>query len=234
MQEPGRLNNHRLSHAVAILTVSNRCHPIAPQMQKYLGFLLLLCAYAMLVPGLTQPMLSVTGTVEKARLVEVGKELLNESPNTPAFVADLANMLIDNLDVSGTVSAFDKTRSILGTAMELYTNQHALVAVLIVLFSVVIPVIKGLIVLSAQLPVRDSVKHLLLSIGNAVSKWSMADVFVIGIFIAFLAANGIQDSAGLVDFDARLGTGFYYFLGYCLVSILATQLIAAAGHRQLK
>jgi uncharacterized paraquat-inducible protein A len=62
---------------------------------------------------------------------------------------------------------------------------------------------------------------------NAISKWSMADVFVIAIFIAYLAGNGIQESRGLVDFTATLGVGFWYFLAYCLLSILGTQVLSA-------
>jgi len=58
----------------------------------------------------------------------------------------------------------------------------------------------------------------------------MADVFVIAIFIAFLAGNGLQENQGLVDFHATLENGFWFFLGYCLVSILATQLLAHAYH----
>ena len=56
----------------------------------------------------------------------------------------------------------------------------------------------------------------------------MADVFVIAIFIAYLAGNGIREDRGLVDFQATLGIGFWYFLGYCLVSILGTQLLTSA------
>jgi len=53
----------------------------------------------------------------------------------------------------------------------------------------------------------------------------MADVFVVAIFVAYLAANGIKENRALVDFNSQLGAGFYYFLGYCLISILATQLL---------
>ena len=55
----------------------------------------------------------------------------------------------------------------------------------------------------------------------------MADVFVIAIFIAFLAGNGLQETRGLVDFQASLGDGFWFFLGYCLVAIAGTQLLSA-------
>ena len=79
---------------------------------KAIALLLLLVAYGLLVPGLNQPMLSVQGTVEKTRLVELGRELLTESKTTPGLMRNLAEMVVDSIDVSGTVSAFDKTQSI--------------------------------------------------------------------------------------------------------------------------
>ena len=51
----------------------------------------------------------------------------------------------------------------------------------------------------------------------------MADVFAVGVFIAFLAAKGTD------NLDAVAGIGFYCFAGYCLVSNLAFQLLAEPG-----
>jgi hypothetical protein len=197
-------------------------------MKKVLGVLLILCAYAMLYPGLTQPILSVSGTVEKSKLVDVGKQLIQDSPNTPTFVDNMVDMVVQTLDVSGTVNAFDKTRSIIGTAKELYNNGHMPVALLIVVFSVGVPTLKALLLLILNISMREKTRIMLLAVSNAISKWSMADVFVIAIFIAYLAGNGIQESRGLVDFQATLGIGFWYFLGYCLISILGTQLLSSA------
>ena len=177
-------------------------------------------------------MLSVQGTVEKTKLVELGRELLNESKTTPGLMRNLAEMVVDSIDVSGTVSAFDKTQSIVGTAQDLLANGHVLVAVLIVLFSVIIPVAKGLMLLITLVLPPSLKRHRLMLVNNLVSKWSMADVFVIAIFIAFLAGNGLQENQGLVDFHATLENGFWFFLGYCLVSILATQLLAHAYQRE--
>ncbi len=201
-------------------------------MLKIVSFLLLVFAYMSLIPGLTHPMLSVKGTVERSQLVDEGRQILKDNQQTSGFIADLADMLIVNLDVSGTISAFDKTRSIIGTAQELYSSNHVLVAVLILLFSVVVPVIKGLLAAGTLMPVSNKLKDHFMMVGNALSKWSMADVFVVGIFVAYLAANGIQEEKGLVAFDAKLGTGFYYFLIYCLLSIFATQLIGIAYKRE--
>ncbi|MFT5893999.1 MAG: putative paraquat-inducible protein A [bacterium] len=197
-------------------------------MKKVLGVLLILCAYAMLYPGLTQPILSVSGTVEKSKLIDVGKQLIQESSNTPSFVNNMVDMVVQTLDVSGTVNAFDKTRSIIGTATELYSNGHLPVALLIMIFSVGVPTLKALLLLILNVSMREKTRYRLLVVSNAISKWSMADVFVIAIFIAYLAGNGIQESQGLVDFKATLGIGFWYFLGYCLVSILGTQLLSSA------
>jgi len=147
----------------------------------------------------------------------------------------MVDMVVGGLDVSGTISAFDKTRSIIGTAEELYGNGHLPVALLIVIFSIGVPVFKAVLLLIAGLaPMKNRPRSALLSISNAISKWSMADVFVIAIFIAYLASNGIQENRGLVDFQASLGTGFWYFLGYCLVSILGNQLLTSSIRDRLK
>lgn len=199
---------------------------------KAIALLLLLAAYALLIPGLNQPVLNVQGTVEKTKLVELGRELLNESKTTPGLMRNLADMVVDTIDVSGTVNAFDKTQSIIGTAQQLLSDDHVLVAVLIVVFSVVIPVLKGLMLLVTLVLPPSLKRHRVMLVNNLLSKWSMADVFVIAIFIAFLAGNGLQEDQGLVDFSAKLETGFWYFLGYCLVSILATQLLAHAYQKE--
>ncbi len=197
-------------------------------MRHIFGFILLFCAYALLVPGLTQPMLSVSGTVEKSKLVTVGRDILQDSREIPGLFKDLIDPIIDNVDVSGSVPAFSKTNSILSTATELYANNHVPVAALILLFSVGIPLLKALLLLGAHLPVKQTIKRKLLWLSAVTSKWSMADVFVVAIFVAYLAANGLRESRALVDFSSQLGPGFYYFLGYCLVSIVATQLLTGS------
>ncbi len=192
------------------------------------GMALLILAYLMLWPGLTEPMLSLTGTVEKSKLVDIGREILRESNSTSSLVRSIADRFIAGLDTSGSIEAFDKTNSILGTAAELWRGQSRFVAVLIVTFSVIVPAIKALLILVTLMPLNTATAARLSAIANASGKWSMADVFVIAIFIAFLAGSGMSETKGLVDFSATIGVGFWWFLGYCLVSILGSQLLAAS------
>ena len=48
---------------------------------------------------------------------------------------------------------------------------------------------------------------------DSISKWSMADVFLVGVYVAFLSAKATD------NLDAEIHQGFYYFAAYCLVSI---------------
>ena len=47
---------------------------------------------------------------------------------------------------------------------------------------------------------------------SLMSKWAMADVFAISIFIAFLGAKAMKNTT------ASLEPGFYYFTAYVLLS----------------
>jgi uncharacterized paraquat-inducible protein A len=67
---------------------------------------------------------------------------------------------------------------------------------------------------------RDQMKrYRLYTFIRSISKWSMADVFAVGMLIALLAAKGTS------NLSAVAGTGFYCFAAYCLVSNLAFQTL---------
>jgi len=193
-------------------------------MFKKLSLVLMLIAYILLYPGLTQPLLDITAEIDQADLANIGKDIIVENPDTPEVVGSIAQFLVDNMEFEGTVQAYNKSRSIIGTVKELYLSKHVLVAFLLALFSIIIPMIKALFLLTSALTKNPVVARKLDLFGSLISKWSMADVFVIAVFVAYLAANAIEKEAGLLTFHAVLGPGFYYFLGYCVLSIACSQL----------
>ncbi len=194
-------------------------------MQTRLGLLILLTAYAVLVPGLTQPMITLTGTVDKAEMLELGKQVIATHPDIPAFVGNTAARLLDQLNVHGNIQAYEKTRSILGTVRELADSKSYLVAFLIMTFSVIVPVTKGLLILTMYLKRGGRTAELSQRVSNLISKWSMADVFVVAIIVAYMAANATQRTEEIFSLTAVFEPGFYYFLSYCLLSILSAQLL---------
>lgn len=192
-----------------------------------LGWIILLFAYILLIPGLIQPMLTIKASAEKQELVELGKRMISDNPNRSILMGSVADLMLDQMDTEGSIIVYEKTRSIIGTVQDLYQKKYYLVAILIVLFSVIVPVMKGLMLLLASAKKNNpsasmKIKHL----SSVMSKWSMADVYAIGIFVAFLAANAIKNEANLLSFEATLRSGFYFFLGYCLLSILSSQLLS--------
>ena len=54
---------------------------------------------------------------------------------------------------------------------------------------------------------------------KAIGKWSMADVFVVAVLVAYFSASGDEFS------EAKIGLGLYYFAAYCLLSQYATQTL---------
>ena len=102
---------------------------------------------------------------------------------------------------------------------DLYDSKNYFVAGLIVFFSIVVPFLKALL-LGVILWVKDArTKYRLYLFVRSASKWAMADVFAVGVFIAFMAGNALD------NLDAKLHPGYYFFIAYCLVSNLSFQFL---------
>ncbi len=123
----------------------------------------------------------------------------------------MADNLLNPLDLTGQQAGYQRFRSMLGAILERPANRGRLVAFLVALFSLVIPA--GLMLALSYLP-EPALSCSLRNMADRISRWSMADVFVVGIFVAVLAANVIRREGGLLGLEATLGSGFYFFWGF--------------------
>ena len=130
--------------------------------------------------------------------------------------------------IEGRIQAYSSTRSILGTVDELARTGNLLVAFLVVFFSLVIPVFKLLLLVVTLMLSSDKAQGFLLRVNSTLSKWSMADVYVMGMLVAYMAGSASGQVGELLIMDAKLEPGFYYFLAYCLFSIAAGSLLLRA------
>ena len=195
-------------------------------MRLVLPIITILIALALLLPGVTQPVLTLEGKIDKSKLAQTGIEMLADEGdrNTRNMLMMASSMLgLDKLE--GEISAYQKTRSIWGTVNELANNKNYLVAALVALFSIVIPTLKLLMQLLYIFLPMNKFKQMLGQVIQAVSKWSMVDVFVIALIVAYLAGNADGQMGELINMHAELGAGFWYFTGYCLFAIAASSLI---------
>ncbi len=112
-----------------------------------------------------------------------------------------------------------ETQSALQSVRTLHESGNSFVAGLILLFSVIVPFLKVL-VFGAILALRQPVaRYRLFLFVRSISKWAMADVFVVGVFIAMMAARATD------NLHAEAEPGLYYFAAYVLVSNLAFQIL---------
>jgi uncharacterized paraquat-inducible protein A len=105
---------------------------------------------------------------------------------------------------------FSEKRSVLGMLEKLWTDKSYWPFLLIFIFGIIVPLIKSGIIFYLLLGKNPDTKWQ--RFVSAISKWAMADVFAISIFVAFLGANAMEST------QAILMPGFYYFAGYVLLS----------------
>ncbi|MBH0026060.1 paraquat-inducible protein A [Pseudoalteromonas sp. SWN29] len=195
-------------------------------MRNWLSVISVVIALCLLFPGITKPVLTIEGNIDKSKLAQAGIEMLAEEGDgrTRSMLMMFSNMLgLDKLE--GEISAYNKTQSILGTVKELASNNNLFVATLVGLFSIVIPSLKLLLqLLYCCLPLNGFKQKLGLVI-CALSKWSMVDVFVIALIVTYLAGNAHGKSGELLVMNAQFGEGFWYFSAYCIFAIIASNLI---------
>jgi uncharacterized paraquat-inducible protein A len=160
--------------------------------RNILAVVLTVISLGLLWPGLTQPVLTITASM---------------------------NLLGSSREV------FRQTQSIVESVRNLRESGNNFVAGLILLFSIVVPFIKAVLLVSILLISRHDLKRRLFRFVRSVSKWAMADVFVVGVFISYLAAKATD------NLDAVAGTGFYFFAAYCLLSNLSFQALDVPEER---
>ncbi|PJE80407.1 hypothetical protein CI610_00588 [invertebrate metagenome] len=200
-------------------------------MYSYRSHLLLItCLSAILLwLGLTTPMITLKAHIDRQMVISEGKKLIKEQKLHPAM-SSMATQFLDGLKIKGKTELYSKTQTILETANSLKKSGQWLVAVLILLFSTLIPGCKILLLLIASTIQRPCK---LIRINCFLSKWSMADVFTIGIIISCLATQTSNTKNSLLTFSTDLHAGFYWFLSYCLFSVVAGQWLAYLSKKQL-
>ena len=235
------------------------------QSQRLIVLGLLACSIALLIPGLFAPVLTIRGVLTREGIAQVAPTMLErglsdetvgvlKSMMNPSVVVllemtggDLRKMILEKLGPQITaalqknmaeVEVYEQTRSILGSVRRLYEVGSPVPATLILLFSVIVPFAKAALVAWAQFVSNAGTRRRTLRFVETIAKWSMADVFVVALFIAYLAAqasaapsHGPNAAPALLVFDARFGAGFYWFAAYCLFSLASQQITVRLAER---
>jgi hypothetical protein len=188
-----------------------------PKLSRVAVVILMLFCISMLAGGVLSPMLEV-----EVRVTKLDATLLG----TPIEFRDQ--------------SLYYRSKTVLEvfqTLMQMGRPEMTLVGVLVILFSVVFPALK-MMALGACLfrPALLRTNRFVKLLAFDLSKWSMADVMVLAIFMSFVAFNGVIGSAlsGLHEVPniqqvliptnaSRTLPGYYLFIGFCVSSIILSK-----------
>lgn len=119
----------------------------------------------------------------------------------------------------GSVVLQYETKGILSTVLKLASTGNRFLATLLFVFSVLAPAAKLIASFVAVKSQRLHVRRFTIRTVELIGRWSMTDVFVVAILLAYLAAETEQLT------DASLGPGLYFFAGYGVLSLVAGQLM---------
>jgi hypothetical protein len=186
---------------------------------------LLTGVFAVLFGGLFTPMIDIKAEIMRLDLVLVGQPITFE--NQVLFFQ--SKSIIDVVDLLVRTGRLDLV----------------LVGIGIGLFSVVFPTLKLLGTISyrygRRLRERAPIRFFALESG----KWSMADVFVIAMFLAFIGFDGLTGNqlAALVSDAPSLGletqngtqlrAGFHLFAAFCLAGLVLSSLVKRATFAEI-
>ncbi|MCK5354011.1 MAG: paraquat-inducible protein A [Methyloprofundus sp.] len=195
-------------------------------MKKYIPIFLFILSIACLIPGIIQPFMTITAEISKQELFDTAtKEFLPPSQQGNHFMHSMLQSVLQEVNFEGSITAFESTRSLLETMNELIAHKHVAVGLLIGFFGIIIPGIKIILTLIALLSASGQTRSDLLKISSLLSKWSMSDVFLMAILVAFFTVNANAQAINTIQMQAALGPGFYYFATYCLLAVAAGQLM---------
>lgn len=125
----------------------------------------------------------------------------------------------EEVPVLGQVVLSYEVKSILTMVWALADAGSLTIALLLFVFSVLTPVAKLVLSLMALGLSDERRRARAAGVVHAIGRWSMTDVFVVAILLAYLSANSMQSTA------AQPGPGLYYFAAYAVLSIIAGRLL---------
>lgn len=191
-----------------------------------LGFII--AALVCLPIGLGAPMLEIGAFERNLNLGEIPINAKVMGFNVNVEVAQ---------SFPGDIYFYYQSKSVLELISLLFQQRNWVVGLSILMFSVLFPFAKivatfWLVVLGERrLRLRgtgfdeyqaDTSNSWLTFFVEKFGKWSMADVFVVAVFLAFLAFSNMQVG---INTDSNVLVGLYFFLGYCLLSLFSSTFV---------
>jgi hypothetical protein len=186
---------------------------------KALGLSVITIALACLIIGIITPML------------EIGAFSTNLTIPLKFSLPWIGEVDIPDKVFEGRMYYYYQCKSVIDLIDVLFESKNYVVAVSILCFSILVPVIK--LTLSVLLLLNRSFRDssMVKKVVGRIGKWSMADVFVVATFLSYLSFSNMNSG---INTEANTLVGLYFFLAYCILSIASSQIIELAVRKEEK
>ena len=118
------------------------------------------------------------------------------------------------VDYLGDVILSFESKGIIGSISKLYESGEFAVAFTILLFSILLPAIKSLMLTFMLIFYEHPWNQKMVVFFKQIGKWSMIDVFVVATFLVYFTSN----TGGISQ--AEIQVGLYFFLAYVILSMI--------------
>jgi hypothetical protein len=180
----------------------------SPERKRVYGLALVCSALCFLYIGLQSPFLEIEAFKDDvAARIPIKTDLFGLEIDDELSVA-----------VEGRVYFMYQNKSIMQLISLLYNSGSYIIAGIIVFFSLIFPITKLVSSIFVFLTPGSEFSRKAIIVIEKLGKWSMADVFVVSIFLAYFSFANMQTG---VDTNATTLVGLYFFLAFVILSILS-------------
>ena len=116
----------------------------------------------------------------------------------------------------GDVVLSFESKGVMGSVIKLWESSDMVIAIVILLFSVIVPGLKVLSLLFISVFIENKFADKIVVFFKAIGKWSMVDVFIVAVFLVYLTSKDTDVSRAEVE------VGLYFFLAYVIVSMIVS------------
>ncbi|MCP4311499.1 MAG: paraquat-inducible protein A [Bacteroidetes bacterium] len=182
------------------------------------SLMLILASFCLLIGGVTTPMIDLEAMIDSLRFQLIGEDVI----------------FLDNIIFFQSKSITDLVEILIRDG----SFEMIFVGILVFTFSIIFPILKLISSFIWSLgKERINSNKLIRFFVMKSGKWSMADVMVVAIFMAYIGFNGIvgsqmdslSQSADTVEIFTTNGTellgGFYLFLSFCIASLVLSEIL---------
>jgi hypothetical protein len=185
---------------LAYMSLNYFVYDSSPDKDRVLGIVFVFSALSFLYVGVQAPIIEVEAFSED---LSIGTSFLSKS-------------------FEGRTYYLYQNKSIFGVIKLLFLGGNILVGFCVLVLSLIFPLVKLLSSLYVFIKPNTSFAHKSVKIINALGKWSMADVFIVAVFLAVFSFANMN--IGL-DTASKTLIGLYLFFIFVILSIVSGRFL---------